>query len=339
MEEGSFLKKRFDGDRRNNQLQPPLTEKTRVSTRRSDRDVSDESNVPTVEKMPRPGFQAREMTAGDIAQADAFEALAEELASQTMRRFDQLEQFVRENRAEFKRTKAKRSRIFARFAGQFRHSDRAESTLAEALSDYRRYAVDPWNTEPARERVRLARLISAVNRVKKDRGRIFNRKISREPLPLVPQERPKKESEALKLAFWALVCVTGNRAQHVHLIRKICVKDTEVKILWARRKVRSNEWCTYLFEWSDTPPDWVLEIWKRKTPIWPWKPGTKIASAVNAWLIRWGSPLSASSPREALDRRLIALVFEGTLPKLKYESLIDHTVETHLSNYAQAEEI
>ena len=289
--------------------------------------------------MPRPGFQARKMTAGDKAQADAFEALAEELAGPTMRRLDQLEGFVRENRTELKREKATRARIFARFAGQFRHSDRAESTLLESLSDFRRFAVDPWDVEPARERVRLARLISAVNQAKKDRGRIFIRKISREPLPLVPKERPEKESQAMKLAFWALLCVTGNRAQHVLSIRRICLKKDEIKVLWARRKVRSNVWCTYAYEWSDTPPEWVLEIWKRKMPVWPWKNGTNIASAVNAWLIRWGSPLSASSPREALDRRLIELVLSGALHKLKYESLIDHTVETHLSNYAQGERI
>ena len=100
--------------------------------------------------MPRPGFQARKTNAGAKAQADAFEALAgQELAGPTMTRLDQLEGLVRENRKEPKREKATRARIFARFAGQFRHSDRAESTLLESLSVFRRFAVDPWDLEPA----------------------------------------------------------------------------------------------------------------------------------------------------------------------------------------------
>ena len=91
----------------------------------------------------------------------------------------------------------------------------------------------------------------------------------------------------------------------------------------------------------DTSPEWVLKIWKRKMPVWPWKNGTNIASAVNVWLIRWGSPphVLASSPREALDRRLIELVLSGVLHKLKYESLIDHTRKRHISNFAQGERI
>lgn len=258
------------------------------------------------------------------------------MSAQTMRRIDQLEGFVQQNASELRQLD--KCEIYALFAGQFLNSNRAESTLHELLNEIRTFGVDPWNTEPARERVRLARLIAAIRQERLNRGRIFVRKVSVEPLPHVTQSPPDSKTEQYRMAYWALICVTGNRAYHLTLIRDLKVHDDRVEVHWGRRKVRSNVNCVYPFEWTARPPEWILDIWRRPMPIWPWPTESNMASAVRAWLLRWKSSLTASSPREKLDKRLIQLVMEGKLHPAVYETLIDHTMETHVSSYNQGVE-
>lgn len=283
--------------------------------------------------MPRIGFLGVPTDAADEATEQLIHGCATAYPDKVLRELDQLQSFMDANKFP-EGTDA--TRILGLFVAQWLNSGRAASSAKGILEDFKRFGVDPWRLDLARARVRRFRLTSGIERMAAGQGRSFKRRLIC-GMPAVEEIEPASEAEREKQAFWCLVCATGGRPDNVLRIRRVSAGQGYVEIYWGPRKERPNIICRYRYEWTDTPPAWVIARWDRlgEEP-WPFPNPRTIAAAVNGWLKRWDLPnLTSTSARESLDRVLRGLTLRGTMNAKDFECLMDHTLDTSLAHYAE----
>jgi hypothetical protein len=268
----------------------------------------------------------------DRKRAAELTSMASGFADKVCLNLDHLESFVRANHFS---PDTPLQEVWALFAGQWLNSGRAASSLNVMMDDFKKFRVSPFDIGAARERLEQFRVRNAIARLASQRGRTRNRAIHVDPLPGVPATAPSVAKERERLAFWALVCVTGNRAANVLVARRVVPEEHGVRVEWGVRKVRGSSTVTYLYEWSGRPPAWVLQRWTALERIrWPFPNGHTMAAALNSWLVKWKIPLTSSSPRERLNHRLRKLVRDGVLVREDYVRLIDHEYATGVDHYS-----
>jgi integrase len=284
--------------------------------------------------MPTVGFVGVKVTSEDRAMAARIHAEASDHSKKATREILQLKSFMDAN--TFSADRNPKHEILLLFAAQFLNSGRAGSTLNGLLDDLVKFQVDPFDIEPAIERVRMFHVRNAVQRIAKTEKRRFERT----PLDAynLPDEEPSDLKEAERWAFWALLMVTGNRPNNVLRVRTLDVEEggRGVAVHWGMRKVHSNTRVRYSFSWTVVPPTWVLDRWRRLTQQpWAFTSPTSIASSVNKWLDRWGiGHFTSTSPRGALDDVLRQFVVDKVINETVYERIIDHKLSTGFDHYS-----
>lgn len=287
--------------------------------------------------MPRNRFVPRKITEEDETRALELEKGASKYPSQVLSYIQHFRDFIRKNREEVAGKDA--SFILRHFGHQWRESGRRLSSLNTMLKSLKNFRIEPgtpgWVTK-ARRAVRRYAIRNAVEREAKAAGKKMKRVRLKTPLDGVSATRPKNRDERDRHAFWALVCVTGSRPEHILGIRGLKVGRDRVSVHWGRRKIRSDVTGDYLWKWSEKPPSYVLKRWATlETHPWVFARSSNIASALDGWLKRkWLTPYISSSARETIDVNSIApLVRENKIRDEDYEILMDHTYATHLSHY------
>lgn len=281
--------------------------------------------------MPRLGFKGRSLTAEDRAAASTIRTEQSGYATKVLREIDHLAGFMTANPMA---SNTPRAEVFALFGGQWINEGFQPSTLQAMLDDFKAFRVDPFNLEPARQAVEDYGVANGVMRLAAKEPRRA-RVVCATYLPGISGRRPAEQQEQDRQAFWALLCITGNRAANVLTLISLTVGKDHIRVHWGVRKVRSNTMVEYLFAWSERPPGWILDRWAGlATKPWPYPPRCNIASAVNAWLKRWGLiGLTSTSPREKLDQGMRTRVRLGSLLMDDYAMIMDHIFTTSLTHY------
>ena len=274
------------------------------------------------------------VTEEDLAIADTMLAQRSGHVDNIWRYVEGLESFMWENEFEASYSRAK---ILYVFAAQWVRKKLSPVTIENVTATLSKYRVDPHNLDDIRERLTEEAWRNGLKRFARAHGPTFTRRLSQDPLPHISPERPECPREQEHQAFWALLCVTGNRPDNVYRARALIATSDFVEVSWGVRKVNDNVAIIYEFSWTARPPAWIVERWNRipQDPWWPSSQPHNIASRVNSWLKRHGSPLSSSSPRERLDRFLRRRVEAGRMNETLYTRVIDHKYATGLDNYAR----
>lgn len=230
--------------------------------------------------------------------------------------------------------------IVGLFGAQWIRQGFAPTTLATIRGNLQRFKVDPRYPELALRRVEQFETRNGINRfIQREPPKIVRVLLS-EPLQCVTISRPFHPANIDRVAFWALLCVTGGRPNNVLKIRRLRCEPEGVVVHWGTRKVRSGMVERYLYAWSATPPDWVLERWKNLADKpWPFPEPENIAAAVNRWLKDWlgdDTKVKSISPRNTVDVVLRDMVEAGRLSREKYARITDHDYDTGLESYSRA---
>ena len=222
------------------------------------------------------------------------------------------------------------------FYGQVCRKGRLPITVKSVMDTLTKFRVDPWDLAGSRERVLVYSTKNGIDRLAAAGKKKFVRKTLARPLAGVKLIRPSCPVEAASVACWAMVGVTGNRADNVVLADIVRVDEDGIKVHWNKRKVRSNVNAFYQFGWSETPPLWVRQEWKTRigrSPAWEFSGSESLASAVNGWLRKWRVAGSSTSPRAMVDRNVRALLWAGKIRNVQYEILMDHNEVTSAKHY------
>lgn len=281
--------------------------------------------------MPRVGFIGVKVTPADRLRAAELTGAASAYADRVLQDMNYLEEFMAANNFPDDTTEGDILRLF--FA-QWLNSGRAASTASVMMTAFKKFHVNPRRVGEARVRVERFRLTNGLDRLAREAGRTFQRRLI-SGLPAVQATPPADLREQERQAFWALVCVTGGRPDNVLRIRDVSILADGIQVSWGLRKVQSNATCLYPFAWSSRPPSWILTRWSRLRGVpWPFPEPRGIAAAVNGWLRQWSlTGVTSSSPRETLDRTLQNLVEAGDMSREVYERVMDHSLETALDHY------
>ena len=283
-------------------------------------------------------FVGVKRSASDVARGETVTKEAVSPYAETiLRDLGRLEAFVTAN--GYEREKTPPSEVWRDFVGQWLNAGLRAGSMLTMMKSFRSFHVDVYNIERTREAVRTWSVTNGLQRLADAEKKIYERELTTVPLPGVSAEPPTDAKEQERMAFWALLCETGNRAADCLRAGGIEVFEDHVRVEWGVRKVRGKTKAAYPFAWTEKPPQWILKRWTAlKEKPWCFPQPETIAAAVNGWLKRWDirndeARITSSSPRERLDRTLRLEVNAGNISEKVYERVIDHKYETGLDHY------
>lgn len=288
-------------------------------------------------------FTPRALSAADLQRADLMLKNAPRTTDKKLHEIDLLERFLEVNPS----IRAKPlGEVLLLFAAQWQVDNFAGTTASVMCSNLRTVVRDVNDLDAARQEVESGRFKAAVSKnVTEIRRR--PRVISELPYPGVaeadpriadPSEEGQRESD--RMAFWALMCVTGNRPADVMKAKVMEVSGDAIKVQWGTRKGgRPPVAIRYMYEWGgEAPKRWVMRRWRTLAAI-PWCHGISrnIASCIPKWLARWGHPLlDPTGPREKLSTKLRGDVLRSECEESAFELIMDHSMKTSLTSYSNA---
>lgn len=284
--------------------------------------------------MPRRGFVPRRMSSSDRALAGEMRKTASAWGKKVLREINLFEEFLNLNPSVREESFEE---AYLEFAAQWLNEGYGANTAVAMHDDLKRVRAQPRNLEPAKDAARNALYASIIKRYAALKTRPPKRRRMPSPLPGIPATRPRSQKEVDKWAFWALVCITGNRPFHVLQAIVTNVDSRAVSIYWTIRKIRCNVPARHEFQWTTVPPKWVRDRWRElEQRPWPFPHDSNIASSLGTWLENWNlkkQGVKPTSPRREVDDTLRNEVRAGRMLSTEFELLMDHNLVTSYRNY------
>ena len=233
-----------------------------------------------------------------------------------------------------------RSALLALYAAQLTGAGLKPSTIKSRLENAK--GINPFATDPRDARVAQAILHAAshASAVAPPKKKVTLR-MSDLVLPLHPSATTTRDR--LYQAFWWVLLATGGRP---HNVREADANwcGSKLKVLWHGRKSDTTP-ChvAYLLKWGDEGKIRLTDYGHLNDALRNIGTPDNAAACINAWIKQWlgvhhpsyQQHMTSTLPRVRMDAKLRAELQVKHITEAEYEVLMDHTIKTSNSSYAE----